>query len=114
MPHESISIITPYKGQRGVIIKALQANGVLKRRDPRSKTGPAAMDDRIAVSTVDRYQGDENDIVILSLVQTNPGNQFVSLQNRFVVATSRARIGFFIIVDLIAQFTQKLLGLERQ
>ncbi len=44
-----------------------------------------------------RYQGDENDIVILSLVRVNPGNRFVGLQNRFVVAVSRARLGFFVI-----------------
>ena len=51
----------------------------------------------VIVSTVDRYQGDENDVVILSLVRTKPGNRFVALQNRFIVATSRARIGFYVI-----------------
>jgi hypothetical protein len=49
------------------------------------------------VSTVDRYQGDENDIIILSLVRCTPGNRFVGLQNRFVVAVSRARLGFFVV-----------------
>ena len=62
-------------------------------------------DDSMVVSTVDRYQGDENDIIILSLVRTRPGNRFVALHNRFVVATSRARIGFYIVgtVDAVAK-----------
>lgn len=39
---------------------------------------------RIFLSTVDRYQGDENDIIIMSLVCTNP-NRFISLRKRFIV-----------------------------
>ena len=46
---------------------------------------------------MDRYQGDENDVVILSLVRTRPGNRFVALKNRFIVAASRARLGFYIL-----------------
>lgn len=53
--------------------------------------------EKTIVSTVDRYQGDENDVVILSLVRTRPGNRFVALKNRFIVAASRARIGFYIL-----------------
>ncbi|KAI0561167.1 DNA2/NAM7 helicase [Gracilaria domingensis] len=70
VPPGCITIITPYK-------------------DDRVK--------RIFVSTVDRYQGDENDIVILSLVSTRPGNRFVALRNRFIVSLSRARIGLYVI-----------------
>jgi hypothetical protein len=58
---------------------------------------PPARGTTLTISTVDRYQGDENDIVILSLVRCKPGNRFVGLLNRFIVATSRARLGFFII-----------------
>ena len=40
----------------------------------------------VNVSTVDRYQGDENDIIILSLVRTKPGNRFIALHNhKFVI-----------------------------
>jgi hypothetical protein len=35
---------------------------------------------------VDRFQGDENDIVIYSLVRVAGGNPFLALHNRFVVA----------------------------
>eukprot|EP00951_Prasinocladus_malaysianus_P046267 scaffold634071_cov56-Prasinocladus_malaysianus.AAC.1 len=56
----------------------------------------------VMVSTVDRYQGDENDIVILSLVRTRPGNRFVALRNRFIVAASRARLAFYMIGSVSA------------
>ena len=92
------------KGQKNAIQKALQKVGVIK---PPKKTdrGRLEFDDGMIVSTVDRYQGDENDIVILSLVRTKPGNLFLQLINRFIVATSRARIGFYIIgtVDAVTK-----------
>eukprot|EP00178_Gracilaria_changii_P003923 TRINITY_DN15_c0_g1_i2.p1 TRINITY_DN15_c0_g1~~TRINITY_DN15_c0_g1_i2.p1 ORF type:complete len:1900 (+),score=156.23 TRINITY_DN15_c0_g1_i2:342-6041(+) len=80
----SITIITPYKGQKLTITQELR--GV-----------PDESVRRVFVSTVDRYQGDENDIVIFSLVSTRAGNQFVALRNRFIVSLSRARIGLYII-----------------
>eukprot|EP00656_Telonema_subtile_P053228 TRINITY_DN7649_c0_g1_i2.p1 TRINITY_DN7649_c0_g1~~TRINITY_DN7649_c0_g1_i2.p1 ORF type:complete len:1491 (+),score=142.91 TRINITY_DN7649_c0_g1_i2:123-4595(+) len=120
VPASGISVITPYKGQKGAIIKSLRAAKALsKARKGKGKgdkgkgtskgskgkgtgKGPNALTmslaaEEVTVSTVDRYQGDENDIVILSLVRTRPGNRFVALKNRFVVACSRARIGFYII-----------------
>ena len=104
VPRESVSIITPYKGQKSAIQKALQKNGVIKP-PKKMDNGRLEFDDGMVVSTVDRYQGDENDIVILSLVRTKPGNRFLALHNRFIVATSRARIGFYIIgtVDAVTK-----------
>lgn len=101
VPKTSISIITPYKGQKLEIIKALRKSKCLpsfNRNDSNNNNN----EDSIIVSTVDRYQGDENDIVILSLVRTQPGNQFVALLNRFIVAVSRARLGSFIIGSRVA------------
>jgi hypothetical protein len=53
----------------------------------------------VQIHTVDRYQGDENDIIILSLVRCNPKRVigFLKSESRFCVAMSRARLGFFII-----------------
>lgn len=84
IPSKSITVITPYKGQQRVIFRKLR----------QERIGAAA---HVSVSTVDRFQGDENDIIILSLVSSKPGNRFVALRNRFIVAASRARIGFYII-----------------
>ncbi len=92
-PPASISIITPYKGQKTAITNSLRKNGSIL---PFRKESPPPRGTTVSVSTVDRYQGDENDVVILSLVRCSPGNRFVGLHNRFVVGVSRARLGFFI------------------
>ena len=93
VPPSSISVITPYKGQKTLIIKKLRAAKCL----PSFKDIPPPVGSTVNVSTVDRYQGDENDIIIYSNVRIRPGNKFVVLKNRFIVATSRARMGFYII-----------------
>ena len=49
----------------------------------------------VIVSTVDSYQGEENDIILLSLVRSNKNNSigFLKVSNRVCVALSRARKG---------------------
>jgi len=51
------------------------------------------------VSSVDNFQGEENDIIILSLVRSNKENNigFLKIANRVCVALSRARNAFYII-----------------
>ncbi|KAH3813306.1 NFX1-type zinc finger-containing protein 1-like [Dreissena polymorpha] len=53
----------------------------------------------VYVTVVDNYQGEENDIVILSLVRSNHENRigFLKTENRICVALSRARMGFFVV-----------------
>ena len=53
----------------------------------------------IRISTVDNFQGEENDIVILSLVRSNVEGRvgFLRDSNRICVALSRAKIGFFVV-----------------
>lgn len=41
------------------------------------------------------------------MVRCSPGNRFVGLQNRFVVAMSRARLGFFVIGSVKAVVTNR-------
>ena len=52
----------------------------------------------VKVTTVDNYQGEENDIILLSLVRSNHHNNigFLKASNRVCVALSRARQGFYI------------------
>lgn len=116
VPASSIAIITPDKGQKMAILKRLrkvpgatidtrgqyQQVHYLKGKYQQNRMRNKAMlkkdlQKAVDVSTVRRYQGDENDIVILSLVCTKPGNRFAALRNRFIVAASRARIGFFML-----------------
>ncbi|CAH1732672.1 NFX1-type zinc finger-containing protein 1-like [Aphis gossypii] len=56
----------------------------------------------IRVSSVDGYQGEENEIVLLSLVRSNNNYSigFLKIDNRVCVALSRARLGFYIAGDL--------------
>ena len=55
--------------------------------------------DGIRVTTVDNYQGEENDIILLSLVRSNEtGNiGFLKEANRVCVSLSRAKMGFYCI-----------------
>lgn len=77
---------------RDDLIKA----GLMKKfsSDPKS-------DDSCVLSTVDRFQGDESDIVLVSLVTDSKSKTpFVKLQNRMVVLLSRARIAMYIVGNL--------------
>jgi helicase required for RNAi-mediated heterochromatin assembly 1 len=49
----------------------------------------------VKILTVDNYQGEENKIVLLSLVRSNNQNSigFLGISNRICVALSRAKEG---------------------
>ncbi|KAI9318931.1 P-loop containing nucleoside triphosphate hydrolase protein [Dichotomocladium elegans] len=83
-----ITIITMYAGQRGMIKRAL-------RDERRADYDPA----EIRVSSVDGYQGEENKIIILSLVRSNAAGQigFLKVANRVCVSLSRAKHGMYIL-----------------
>ena len=75
-----ITILTPYVGQ---VVCLKQHLDVVRIKG-------------IRIVTIDHYQGEENDIVLLSLVRSKkPG--FVKDDNRICVALSRAKIGFYCI-----------------
>jgi len=78
-----ITILTTYSGQLFAF----------KKKMPRSEfTG-------VRVSTVDNYQGEENDIILLSLVRSNKEGAigFLGIDNRVCVALSRARHALYCI-----------------
>lgn len=51
------------------------------------------------ISTIDNFQREENDVILLSLVRSNKDNRagFVNDINRACVALSRAREGLYVI-----------------
>ena len=53
----------------------------------------------VRICAVDNFQGEENDIILLSLVRSNEGNSigFLAESNRICVALSRARKGLYCI-----------------
>ncbi|KAK6982097.1 NFX1-type zinc finger-containing protein 1 [Biomphalaria glabrata] len=79
-----ITIITTYKGQVALIRRHISMNNISP--PPR-------------VSAVDDFQGEENEIILLSLVRSNEENSagFVTIENRVCVALSRAKKGLFVI-----------------
>ncbi|KAH7380195.1 hypothetical protein BKA66DRAFT_571267 [Pyrenochaeta sp. MPI-SDFR-AT-0127] len=85
-PANKISILTTYAGQKSLI------NDVLALR---CKNNPLFGKPRI-VATVDKYQGEQNDYIILSLVRTRAIGYLRDIR-RLTVALSRARLGLYIL-----------------
>ncbi|CAH0514136.1 unnamed protein product [Peronospora belbahrii] len=91
VPPQSIAVLTPYKGQLMLMRRMLMNTYGLcmKTKGRDSRPAPSCI-----VSTVDRFQGDEADIVVISLVIDGKSRTpFVKLQNRMIVLLSRARLG---------------------
>jgi len=67
--------------------------------------------DNVRITTVDNYQGEENDIIIISVVRSNRDNVigFLKSANRINVALSRARNGLYIFgnADCLAHAAKK-------
>lgn len=81
-----ITILTMYRGQ------LLELKKKMRRNDFQG----------VRVAAVDDFQGEENDIVLLSLVRSNPESNigFLSSPNRTCVSLSRAKKGLYIIGNL--------------
>ncbi len=88
---DQIGIITPYRGQRNVIRDELETEYA------------------VDVETVDGFQGRERDVIIYSVVGTDPGSlKFAGDQNRFNVAATRPKSKLVVVgnVDRIGAKTQ--------
>jgi intron-binding protein aquarius len=84
---ERISILTTYNGQKELI------SDILRHRCGAGT--PLAGASPKAVSTVDQYQGQQNDIILLSLVRTKTVGHLRDIR-RLVVSVSRARLGLYV------------------
>ena len=80
---EKITVLTAYTGQLFELRKRMPKNDF----------------DGVRVCVVDNYQGEENDIILLSLVRSNDDGKmgFLAEDNRVCVALSRARVGFYVV-----------------
>ena len=78
-----ITILATYLGQMMLLQKLCQIEGVV-------------------ISVVDNYQGEENDIILLSLVRSNENASigYLNIQSRICVALSRAKMGMYIIGNM--------------
>ena len=75
-------LISPYKAQVGYLKKQLSRSGVLR-----------SIRRRITINTIDGFQGQERDVIFISLVRDNDGQRigFLSDLRRMNVALTRAR-----------------------
>ncbi|XP_070552965.1 NFX1-type zinc finger-containing protein 1-like [Ptychodera flava] len=83
---QQITILTAYSGQLHVIQYKM----------------PKEEFEGVRVTTIDNFQGEENDIILLSLVRSNEEEKvgFLKVDNRICVALSRAKIGLYCIGNL--------------
>lgn len=84
-PASNISILTTYNGQKHLIRDVIN-----KRCADNPLIGTPHK-----VTTVDRYQGQQNDYIILSLVRTKTVGHLRDVR-RLIVAMSRARLGLYV------------------
>ncbi|CAL1394512.1 unnamed protein product [Linum trigynum] len=84
-PANKISILTTYNGQ-----KLLIRDVINRRCVPYDFIGPPNK-----VATVDKFQGQQNDFILLSLVRTRFVGHLRDVR-RLVVAMSRARLGLYV------------------
>ena len=93
-----ITVLTFYNGQRKAILSGLRKHSNLQGN-------------QFNVVTVDSYQGEENEVVLLSLVRNHDGERggigFLNVENRVCVALSRARRGFYLFGNhtLVAKYS---------
>ena len=83
-----IAVITPYKGQKRIILRKIAENG---KRDALKG---------VDVNTVDAFQGDEAEIVIFCCTRTRRQTNFFKDPRRINVAFSRAKNELIIIGSL--------------
>ena len=92
-----ITILTTYTGQMFAI------RDYLKQQNDEEVKG-------VRLTTVDNFQGEENDIILLSLVRSNKNKKvgFIKIVNRACVALSRAKKGFYCIgnFDLLSKHSE--------
>ena len=88
---EQITLLTTYTGQMFAMRDCLKNENL----------------ESVRLTTVDNFQGEENDIILLSLVRSNKDEKvgFIKTINRACVALSRAKKGFYCIgnFDLLSK-----------
>ncbi|XP_026819027.1 NFX1-type zinc finger-containing protein 1-like [Rhopalosiphum maidis] len=84
---DQVTILTTYSGQLFLIHSLRKKHSILEG---------------MKITVVDNYQGEENDIILLSLVRSNEQGSvgFLKTENRICVALSRAKYGLYIMGNM--------------
>jgi len=85
---EKISILATYQGQRQLISEIVESRC--------GESSPLCGIRPHSISTVDQYQGQQNDYILLSLVRTGSTAGHLADVRRLTVAMSRARLGLYV------------------
>jgi hypothetical protein len=93
---KAIGIVTPHRAQEGLIVGKLQRSF--------SGTGTTLAQIRDAVDTVERFQGQQRDVIIASFALGDPDaiadeDKFLLSLRRFNVMASRARAKLIVLVS---------------
>ncbi|KAH6604389.1 hypothetical protein Trco_007835 [Trichoderma cornu-damae] len=109
---ENIVVLTPYMGQLSLLRRKLSEindpylndldTHELVRAGLMTQAAAKATKARLRLSTVDNYQGEESDIVIVSLARSNKNGDigFLIARERLVVLMSRARDGIILFGNM--------------
>jgi superfamily I DNA and/or RNA helicase len=94
-PQNGIVILTPYAAQFSEIKKKMENNPILRQ---------------VRIAILDTFQGEESDIILLSMVRSNPENDcgFLAIRNRISVLLSRAKYGFYIVGNIKCLLKSKI------
>lgn len=84
-PASQVTILTTYNGQKALI------RDIVNSRCARNPLFGIPK----AIETVDKYQGSQNDYILLSLVRTKHVGHLRDVR-RLIVAMSRARLGLYV------------------
>ncbi|KAB2569395.1 NFX1-type zinc finger-containing protein 1 [Lasiodiplodia theobromae] len=101
-----ILVLTPYGAQARALQDKIQeyypVQVVYGKDNKNQQESTAVQPDRIRIATVDSIQGDEANIVLLSMVRSNDEGRagFVKSENRSIVALSRARRAMYIFGNM--------------
>jgi hypothetical protein len=93
---KAVGVVTPHRAQQALVVSRLQqAFGA---------TGPLAESIRNAVDTVERFQGQQRDVIVASFAlgdadQIGEEEEFLMSLNRFNVMASRARTKLIVLVS---------------
>jgi superfamily I DNA and/or RNA helicase len=100
--YPSVGILSPYREQVNFLEQMLADDARLSGLMAQKKGGTfAAGLQPLTVNTIDGFQGQERDVIYLSLVRSNPKNEigFLSDYRRMNVAMTRARMLLVVIGD---------------
>lgn len=95
-------LLNGYSPKQIVILSMYKQQLRLLRRLAQEKRGSALINNSVSeilIKTTDNFQGEECDVVLLSLVRSNKEEKtgFVKISNRVCVELSRARNGLYVV-----------------